>query len=141
MDWNEGRVLWVGDSALDEGVQELMTRKEELLVAQALKVQQEEQQHAFGAQRGWKILAELGDEGQIIQVEDDEMLRVWTHSAEWSFKEMVAISEEALPSPVASAQAVGAVDSNIPSRDVQRIQDHLDDLRFSPLVRASLPTG
>jgi hypothetical protein len=130
-DWSNGRLLWVGDTALDEGVAELVARKEQLQAARVMQRQQ-----TLGAERGWHILAELGEgEGELIQLEDDEILRSWTQSEEWALKEMVAISEEPLSAFTTSETAVGAFDGpTVPSRDVQRIQDHLDELKFSPLA-------
>lgn len=134
-DWSDGRLLWVGDSALDEGVAELVTRRDQLRAART-----EQQQQVFGVVQGWRVLTELGgDDGELIQIEDDEILRSWTQSEEWALKEMVAISMEPLVAPATSKTALGAVDgSTVPSRDVQRIQDHLDELRFSPLVSLEL---
>lgn len=131
-DWSNGRLLWVGDTALDEEVAELVARRDQLQAARAM---QQQQQQVLGVEQGWHVLTELGgSEGELIQIEDDEILRSWTQSEEWALKEMVAISEGPLPAPLSSEKALGADGPTVPSRDVQRIQDHLDELKFSPLV-------
>lgn len=135
LEWTEGRLLWTADSELDATVDALVTRRDELNAMRTM--QQTDQQTLGSGSQGWRVVLDLGEgRGELIQVENDEMLRSFTQSEEWSLREMVAISEDPLPAPAVVVNSLGTANDSagVPSRDVKRVQDHLDSLKFSPLV-------
>lgn len=143
--WEAGSLLWARDSDLDESVMELAARKAE--IAADLVALEHQQQVTFGHNYAPRLVLELpGGEGKLMQFATDSHLLEWTSRPEYSFTELVAISEHPLPSLPSFSSSSSAGDGGaafiggelVPKRDVDRVAAHLKDLKFSPLLSTLL---
>jgi hypothetical protein len=143
-EWDNGRLTWVTDSAIDTSVLELMDRKYNLAMARVARGGGEASQMRLGAGRGEvgvrNVLRLPGGMGKLVQFSTDDDLSNWTMDEDHSYFELVSISVDPLPRPAsdASLEGTSGLGSAVDKASVKRVTDHLHKLRFSPLISKML---
>ncbi|KAK4698686.1 hypothetical protein P7C70_g7586, partial [Phenoliferia sp. Uapishka_3] len=143
LDWDAGRLMWVHETALEESVEALLSRKAELDFESELQAQGIQQTY-FGSrsidENEPKLVMKLpAGQGHLVQFPSDASLSRWTSSPTNAFLELVFISPAPLILPTTESSLYPAP-MPVPQPSIDRISQHLKNVKFNSLISILVST-